>query len=581
MVTFYFLRRQNKKKKVTLARDKKVIYNGVALNNYTSADLDIDYGSVELIDNNNDNVYDIVRVEALETYVVKAVNHDNYTIYDDDSKTKILDLSSAENIIVEENGQKVRFGNIIQGTVVNVAKSKDGSFAKLYISNNKIDSLIGSVYNDGLITFISLYDYIHGEGASKTVPLNPFYKGTKKITEDSKTFMGQNVIVAIDHKGYAVSVTYGVGVADWQWGYLADARYSKESFDDKMEFKLYVESGEFVIIPCALKVNVNGTTVERVDVVSAVNGGIDGVVPQLIRFKKNSNNEIVQILSTSDPQLRLTKVSGSNLTYSSSLRSFGYKVSLKSNAIPVFAVPSTITSDNEHQFVSGKASDYLVNEKKYSFDAYSIDENELDAEFLVLKDRAVKNPDSWTIGMVMDIKRSIDDAGDDYWKISVQNTGSNATAKVYPDRININSLDGINTGTGLKLNQGDIVMYQNNSKGVVDNMYILYDHESKTLYTSSNPNSTGNVAYRVVYGTVKERKGDFIRLLPDGANDEDSNYEVYNLSLYSKMLVFDDTKKEPYAGSKIDVFDESCGDDSAELVIVSSWGAATLMAVYK
>ena len=579
--SYVYYNEQNKRKKVTLARDKKVIYNGVALNDYKAEDLTVAYGNVELIDNNKDNAYDIVRVESIDTYVVKSVNHENFIIYDEDNESKVLDLSEAENIIVEENGQKVRFGNIIQGTVVSAAKSKDGSFAKLYISNNKIESFIGSVYGDGTDTVISLYDYIHGEGASKSYAVHPLYNGAKKIREDSDIFIGQSVVVAVDYMGYAVSVVFGVGVTDWQWGYVADARYNTVSFDDKLEFKIFGENGEFSIIPCALKVNVNGTTVERVDAVSYMNGGIEGVIPQLIRFKKNADNEIIQILSTSDPQLRLTKVSGSNLTYSSTLRNFGYKVSLKSTSIPVFAVPSTITSDNEHQFVSGKASDYLVNEKKYTFDAYSVDENELDAEFLVLKDRAVKNPDSWTIGMVMDIKRSVDEVGDELLKITVQNTGSNATAKVYPDRIDINNLDGINTGTGLKLKQGDIVMYQNSPQGVVENMYLLYDHESKTLYTSSNPNSTGNVAYRVVYGKVKERKGDLIRLLPNGAADEDSNYEVYNLSLYSRMLVHDDTVKKPYAGSKADVFDESCGDDSAELVVVSSWGGATLMAVYK
>ena len=575
-----------KSKKVALAPDKKIIYNGVALDNYTTDDLDVDYGSVQLIDNDMDGVYDIVRIEEIDTYVVNSVDYDNYIIYDE-YENKPLDLSTAKNIVVEENGQKVRFGNIISGTVVSAAKSKDGSFAKLYVSNTKLESNVGRVYSEGTEVSMALYDYIHGSGASTTVVLHPFYKGTESARMDGNAFMGQNVVIAMDHMGYVVSVTFGVGSNSWYWGYIVKSHYDPDSFAEKMEFKLFDEKGNFNIVACAKKVNINGTSsVERKNVLSALNGG----APQLIRYKKNANNEIVQIVSEDDSGLGMKKISGSDMTYSSTLRTFGYKAYLSSTSIPLISVPKEIKDDNDYQFVASTASEYLLNEKSYTFDAYSIDDNDLDAEFLVLKGQSVQKKDSWTLGMVMEIRESLDDNGETRWEITVQNTGSKYTAVVYPDRIDITKLRGIKDRdatdvskiTFYNLKQGDIVLYQNNAKdGFVENMYMLYNYENKTLLTSANPSGTGNAAYRSVYGSIKLRNGDLIRVLPVGAKDESTNYEVFNLALYSRMIVFDSSVNKTYTGTKADVFAENCGDAATEVVIVSSWGGTTLMAVYK
>ena len=587
---YTYFNENNKSKKVVLAPDKKLIYNGVALDGYTTDDLDVDYGSVELIDNNMDGVYDVVRVENIATYIVKAVDQDNYIIYDE-HENEPLDLSSAKNIIVEENGKEVRFGNILPGSVVSAARSKDGSFAKLYISNTKLESSVGRVYKEGTVATMDLYDYIHGAGASKIVTLHPFYKGTEKARENGNAFMGQNVVVMMDHMGYVVSVAFGVGTNSWYWGYIVKSHYDPNPFAEKMEFKLFDEKGNFSIVACAKKVNINGTpSVERKNVLSALKGGDS----QLIRYKKNANDEIVQILSDSDDSdLCLKKISsGANLTYSSTLRTFGYKAYLSSTSIPLISVPEKITDDNEYQFIASTASEYLLNEKEYTFDAYSVDDNDLDAEFLVLKDQSVQKKQSWNVGMVMDIRESLDENGEFRWEFDIKNTGSNYTALVYPDRIDITKLRAskdkdatdISKITLHEVRKGDIIVYQNNSKdGFVENMLLLYsrkhDGNPSILHTSANPSNTSNSAYRAISGTVKKRVGDLIRLLPTGAKDEAVNYNVFNTSLYSRVLVYDSSRIEPHIGTKADVYDENLG--SSEVVIVSSWGGTTLIAVYK
>lgn len=571
---------KNKNKKAKLAADKKLIYNGVGVASYTVDELDVDYGNVQLIDNNNDDVYDIVRIEEFTTYVVKSVNHDNYTIYNqypltDEGQSSVLDLSSTDNIIVEENGQKVQFGNIVAGAVVSVAESKDGYLAKLYISKNKVESEVGRVLTDGTEKSIVLYDSIHGDGASSTIDVHPFYAGTKKVREEGPSFIGQNVVISLDYMGYAVEVVFSDGTANWQWGYLVSARPGNDDPSDYpiINLKLFDQSGSFSVLSCARKVKVNRETVKVnsiEDILTAINGNSNkNLVNQLIRYRRNANNEIAQILSSADSENGLRKVAPSGeKRYFSALRSFEYEVVLSTTAIPVISVPTTVTAENEHKFISSTASEYLRDNKMYTFEAYSSDDNELDVEFLVLKDNDVRSKEAWSIGMIMDISNCVDDEGEICTQITVRNSSANNTVIVYPEIININNLIDDASSTSLELKKGDIVKYKKNHNSVIVDMKHIYSIKDKT-FTAGGSVYSGDYS---IYGTIVKRNGNLISVLPDGEENEE-NCKVYDLSLYSKILVSDPTGKLPYVGSQADL------SEGEKVVIVSSYGAATLLAV--
>ena len=148
---------------------------------------------------------------------------------------------------------------------------------------------------------------------------------------------------------------------------------------------------------------------------------------------------------------------------------------------------------------------------------------------------------------------------------------------------------GMSTGTGLKAEIGDIVMYQNDAQGMVNNMKLLYKADKTgnknatgTWYTSANPSSNSGSSYRLVAGKVMLNKNGYIQVLPHNAEDTADNYEVHNAGLYSKILVVDnDAPKKVAIAQLTDVYDEICGDDGVNVVVVSAWGGATLMAIYR
>ncbi len=577
---------KNRKTTAKVAGDKKFIYNGKAPSSYNLNgvnDMIPSYGTVELIDNNNDGVYDIVRVENLDTYIVHAIDYDDYKIYDEyEHATKSLDLSSCDKIIVEENGAVSKFENIAVGNVVSAAVSKDKSVAKLYVSKSSLEGLVGKTERVSSEITMSIFDEIHKEGVSETFKLHPFYKGTEKARTNQGNFVGNNAVILFDYRGYAVSVNFQVG-SGWKWAYLIKAVEIQEAGDYGLLFKIFTEDNKHLKCYPAKIVRINGTPKEVNEIYAALGNG----AAQMLRIQYNSNGEISQIMTAGSGENTMKKFTGSDSTYFSSLKSFGYKVALSSTSIPVFSVPSSVDGAQEYQFVYSTASSYLVNDKEYTFEAFSVDDNELDVECVVLKDRETRNTDSWNIGVIKDVCREADDDDEIYNKLTIENSSSKYTAKVYDGRVNLNNLEGVASGTGLSAEVGDVVIYQNDAQGMVNTMKLLYkmNETTGTWYTSANPSANDGNAYRFVAGKVTLNKNGYIQLLPHNKEDSADNYEVFNAGLYSKILFVDSKGRQ---GRKMistvqltDIYDEICDDDSVNVVIVSAWGAATLMVIYR
>ncbi len=572
----------DRKKTAKVAVDKKFIYNGKALSSYTVNDMIPSYGSVQLIDNNNDGVYDIIRVENLDTYVVHAIDYDNYKIHDEyEHATKYLDLGSCDKIIVEENGVVSKFENITIGSVVSAAVSKDKSFAKLYVSKNSLEGLVGKMSGTSEIT-MSIYDEIHKEGVSESFKLHPFYKGTEKARTDRGNFLGRNAVVLFDCRGCAVAVNIEVG-SGWKWAYLIKAVYT-EDLEDEVLFKIFSEDGKHLKCYAAPVVRINGVPKKIEKVVDALDNG----KAQMLRIQYNSDGKVCEIVTAGSDENAMKKVTGTDYTYFSGLGSLGYKVALSSKSIPVFSVPSSVAGAEDYQFAYSTASSYLVNEKKYTFEAYSADDNDLNVECIVFKDRVTRNVDSWNTGVITEIISELDEYEEEYTKLTIQNSSTKYTAKVYDGRVDLDNIDGAVSGSGLEAEIGDVVIYQNDTYGNVNTMKLLYKADTTgdanatgTWYTSANPSTSGGSAYRFVAGKVTLNENGFIQLLPHDAEDIADNYEVFDAKLYSKILCVESADGGVVTTAQFtDIYDELCGSNGVNVVIVSAWGAATLMVIY-
>lgn len=559
---------KGRERRVRVSSDKSLIYNGAAVNSYSPEDLVASYGTVQLIDNDLNGGYDVIRVEDFDTYAVHAIDYSQGIIYDEyENKSVQIDLSG--KLLIEENGTPAQFSAITTGTVVSVAKSKDGAVARLLISREIVEGSVGAVLDRNGDQELALYDVVHGSGAAVRVLLHPFYAGAK----DRESFMGRDVVISLDYAGRAV--TFDLGQSTWTWAYLIDANLKQESFTSKLYLKVYTEANERKIYPCRENVNVNGSCAKEAgNILPSINGGAEGVVPQLLQIRTNPAGEISEILSAADPGGRLTRcVEGvQTQRYFTASLSLGGQVCVASGNTDVFSVPSSnVAQAPEYQFVHSTASAWMINDKDYTFEAYSTDGNDMTAEAIVLKDQTVRASNTWLVGVVAEIAQTLDDNGERITSMLVQNAGSNYNAVIYPDRFDLNNLSGASTGTGLSVEVGDVVAYQNDSQTRVVNLNVLYTRRDDTLYTGS---TTFNSKYHVVRGKVTAKQDGYIQIQSDSTNT------VYNTAVFSRILGMD-KRNQVYVATEADIYDIDCGSNASDVLAVSVWGANTLILVYE
>jgi len=126
--------------KAKLTAVPRIIYNGVYYDEYTAQDLMPDVGNITLVDNNNDNKYDIVEVTSYQTVVVESIDSIDSVIYNKYKSESIkLDEESADYIIYNSEGEQTEFMNLKMGDILSVKSSRntDTKQIEIYISGKR------------------------------------------------------------------------------------------------------------------------------------------------------------------------------------------------------------------------------------------------------------------------------------------------------------------------------------------------------------------------------------------------------------------------------------------------------------
>ena len=133
----------DKKKKETFPNGVYVLYNGVAVSDYSNWKIPCKNGSVTLIDNDGDGIYNVLSVINYDECVVYSKGIDKM-IYDLHSATRNIDASD-DNIKIYKDGVLASFDDIKAYDVISAARTKDGRIVKLIVTNNAVRGKITEV----------------------------------------------------------------------------------------------------------------------------------------------------------------------------------------------------------------------------------------------------------------------------------------------------------------------------------------------------------------------------------------------------------------------------------------------------
>ncbi|MEG2583223.1 MAG: hypothetical protein RSA27_01785 [Oscillospiraceae bacterium] len=364
----------NKMKDIKLSPILRVVYNGVAFSEYTAEDFKVKNGQLRLIDNNQDNVYDVVFIHKYENLVVSYKSIFSQTItgkYSYADSLSSIDLTPTDDtkVKITKNDIEATINDINEYDVLSVAKSKTGSkeIIDITVSDKFVEGVISEINQNGKKVLI---DGVYHELSQ--VYIEALEKADSAAT---KIVLGESYKCFKDDGGKIVFIKQA-GSSETKYMYLY--KISKETgLESKIAARLLTQNEEWVTLDFAPKMRLNQaeTKVAKEKVYDALVK--DGAcVRQIIKVKTNDEKEIVEVeiaeVTDENKKESFTVTTPRTNYYKYQNESFDSAMFVTNNT-SVFVIPDGIEDTEENHSVRKK--DILRGDHIYqNYQAYDIDE---------------------------------------------------------------------------------------------------------------------------------------------------------------------------------------------------------------
>lgn len=463
--------------KEQLASDFSLIYNGKAISNIKASDMEIINGTMTLIDNSNDSVYDVVFIEESFNVVVEKVSDVRQIIF---LKSGTIGGMPRIDLGVEDSDFNFALHDI-DGNVLDFSELSEDDV--LNVKADKMLSLIDiTVYTEKIIGAVSEYSYDNNEIVidDKTYRISKDEKGIPMVTPDSNEsgiyYVAANDEIVYFENGEFILEDLGLiqGIADAQslsggyklrllTGGMIDNLVDKSTGDPYAE----VGNGNWTVYEVADKVRFHGKRTSVDEVLRQLRVG------DLIEYGVNREEKIDSI-KVWTPDVELTDDS-----YNPKIQSFGGEFYVDENTA-VFCMP-TNDADAEDYFTKVT----LDSGVDYDISGYDIDEETQVAKAAVIRqemiaDQPGKISNAKEIAIVNKLVSRAE--GDGQALILNCYMDGKEINKTIKDESNVYSI-------AKSLRFGDIVYLSKNSMGYVDNIEFVkslvpapsYFHEDQRL----------------------------------------------------------------------------------------------------
>lgn len=541
----------NNLKKAKIADVPMVICNGVFYGGYTVDDFKPDSGNVRLLDNNNDNKYDVIFINSYETVVVEAVDTNRKIIYNKfktEGNIPSIDLDANAldfRYTISNEFGRIDLADIKNGDILAVAKSKS-------VDNVVIEILVSSDTFAGKLQRIN-------EGYMEILIDDESYPITQSFlrfrNEEQNIVLGNTYTFFMDALG---NVAY--------WGKITEDGYAivERVYVDEENEKLYASymnlNSVWIDAPIAEKIKVNETLYKDWDV--AYDAVLEDIKGEVVKLTFNDNEEIKRIETatetSSSNEDKFTKTSYESLVYRSGVRVFSdqatgkCKYYLEDNA-KLIVIPEDYR--NKYGYEVRDPGGFFSGDTSYTLAFYDIDKFGFSEIAVVRYTPQVKNK----LFIVLDTYSVVDD--------------DEARSQVmgYAGDFENLTLTGVSETTFNGVEKGDIIKVSVNPEGYVD--YIspvfklsrLAENDGDQYMSDQQFGSVSNMA-----GEVVDIKSDKNRIL---VNINGTQYS-YRISDSTTVQRYDSME----GIEKASIHDIMCGD---KIFINLSWGSVQQIIIHE
>lgn len=376
--TYYTSKAPRKVKNVKLSPAMSLIYNNeyIPYNNLGAIDLDNITGTVELIDNDRDGLFDCVKILSYTDYYVNnvSVNEDTKYITDGISAGLVYEIEDVYEKITM-NGSRIDFASIPKESIISAAVSSDGEAVEIVVSEFAVEGEITAKSTDEDNEYIWIGDSEYT--LSKAAP---------SIYVD--TDMGTKGVFRMNFLG-EVAYCSGEGDDGERYGYLSTVA-KKSGIGDTVEVRMLTSDNQFVILTVADKVKlydkgvlVNITSSEFYDRFhhEPTFNDTRQAITQVVKYKLNSDGELSLMRTAAEtPSTEefsygyINPVSGEaegRRFYSNRL--FLQKYQITDDTV-CFKIPWTNEGEDYTRYESGKATRYFSDGSNYQVLLFDVNE---------------------------------------------------------------------------------------------------------------------------------------------------------------------------------------------------------------
>lgn len=272
----YYTDVSSKRKTARLVSKPIVLYNDVAYPNYTAEDIKNFNGELVLIDNNDNGVYDVIKIYDYVYGFVDTVNVIDKAIRFSNPAHKYLSLEEYDDnniTLYNEDGDSVVFGYILNDDFLCIAESKTKHKCTIIINRDTIEGTVNEKDDDEIT--IDNVDYV----------IAPFAKA-----EIDKLAVGTPYKFYLDNSGRIVGAKKG-SVSDTDYAFIM-AVASSGTLNANCRVKLIDSKGEIHELDFADRVCIDGKSVKHSAIISAITAD-NGSVRQLVKYRTNSEGKVI------------------------------------------------------------------------------------------------------------------------------------------------------------------------------------------------------------------------------------------------------------------------------------------------
>ncbi len=215
----YWVGSNKRSYKIVSTRD--IIVNGVAHPKATIADLQPASGSVTLIDNNDDTIYDVIVVESYEYAVFEMQEKETGVIYTKYPEGSVGSREQTNDISLIGPYGKVNINSVVKGTVLRIQSSKN----TIGTQKIRLIQMVGDV--TGTVTAVQDDRIVVGDKE---------YVVNRATIVDEPVSLGQTVTVYSD--GNLAGVILHASNDNYQFGYLVGASNFGSVFNGKLTVRV-------------------------------------------------------------------------------------------------------------------------------------------------------------------------------------------------------------------------------------------------------------------------------------------------------------------------------------------------------